>query len=246
MTIPERRYESHCAYALISESNGYRFDEKPMSGNHWNNVYRGEVKVKASDEILQVLWKPTEDKMREVAPDPHLRESAAYEIARIVDVRVPATVAVPRYLINVHGGSIQRFIANAIPATFANIDYLVSIYPQEWLKIAVFDFVIGSCDRHTDNMMVDVFGNTWLIDNARCLPDEGSPPWPGSRAGMRPMYMRRSPITAAIKALYELKREEMHDIVHLRGLYKGLAGMERRISTLLRAKTVADLPMITL
>jgi hypothetical protein len=139
--------------------------------------HTAEVRVVQFEDGVTGIFKPVEgepDGIRNTVPDrtAYLREAAAYEVAKIVGMEdlVPATVVRE---IDGELGSVQEFIADADSdhGMYDTEDIMdVGDFPDDVVRAAAFDFVIGNTDRHSGNWLIKKNGKVVLIDNGLSFP----------------------------------------------------------------------------
>jgi hypothetical protein len=171
------------------------------------------------------------------------RESAAH----LVDQFFGFGLTLPTVTRKIEGvnGSVRMFIPED-KATSVARQHLPEETSQEWLRLAIFDFLIGNIDRRSDNILVNKqTGKMWAIDHdlsfldnkliQSCLnTDEFRGPL---------VYFLRNPgefqMPDEIRQILESKREDFDQLlVQLKPLIgqAGLEGMRQRYQCLLSGK----------
>ncbi len=128
------------------------------------------VEIRAGDKILQGIFKPAIGENREVKDklkihDCYLRERAAYLVDRFFSFGlVPPTVV--REIEGKGIGSLQLYIPPEVADSAANISDQIDgekeQKSEEWLLMAVLDYLIANWERKPDNWLINKNDNSKL------------------------------------------------------------------------------------
>lgn len=173
---------------------------------------------------------------------PPEREIAAYALDRALGFNlVPPTVG--RELFDLGFGSLQAWVLAPLAIDWKEAGYnFREDYENPWLHLlCVFDFIIGSLDRHSGNFIFDTFHRVYAIDNGYSFVKDDIRDWLKCNIGRRfrgqpihpyvrmlvgaidpsvietalqPFGFRHGEIEGAIQRLEELKKKEVWDITN--------------------------------
>jgi len=178
----------------------------------------------------------------------HLREVAAYEVAKIVGMgdMVPATVlrtmafdSVPITtvgMMKVKGvGSLQTWVPKAETASYYSKDSTRFDGMRDRKRAATYDFMIGNLDRHTGNWMVREGGKLALIDHGLSFPTSNTQVWSNREMLMKNLKM---PVGVAEKAAWAKKWPAIERSLSKLGIEKeAMVSMKDRYNFLMRHAT---------
>lgn len=197
LTIKEPiRVERHQASKLRGAEAKTLASGTVKSGAFLGGGVSGAYVVTFEDGSKAVFKKPTTQDLRPTIPvgTDHLREAAAYEVAKIVGMQdmVPATTlrAVAFSHQNEYDakpvtvkavGSLQAWVPQAKTAQWHNDTKIIHDGLRDWKRAAVFDFMIGNMDRHGGNWMVKEGGKLALIDHGLSFPVKNDFVWSNRR-----------------------------------------------------------------
>lgn len=105
----------------------------------------------------------------------YVREIAAYQLAKELGLTdKTGRVLVPKTVVKIVDdeiGSAQEYIDKAMPLLVWRRRYSDKLlqHSEQIADATCFDFIIGSADRHHENVLLDENGNIFLIDNGRSL-----------------------------------------------------------------------------
>ena len=151
-----------------------------------NRVYKVRL-----DNGKEVVWKSKRGEHLEVLRNDikpgnsHLREAAAYEVAKLMGIEKYVPITVVRELED-GVGSVQEFVPsrgffNKYNDHFAGVGMNAKVSPEVMKDAALFDLVIGNEDRHEHNALLN--HQTYepiLIDHGLAFPDAVVPYLPHS------------------------------------------------------------------
>lgn len=140
-------------------------DIADVKSEHANRVLG--VRVQKGDDTIRCVFKPAKGENEQVKRETTVRsfyprECAAYAISDHFKFDlVPPTVIRE---INGEVGALQLFMA---PEYYRNYDRMtdteITRSSMDWKMMAALDWILANCERHANNMMVDVDHNEKMI-----------------------------------------------------------------------------------
>ena len=132
------------------------------------------------DEYEQRLKRLPNGRLVFFVRDSFTGQIAAYELGRMLEIdNIPPTV---ERRIDSSRGSAQLWIENAMTEQdrrerdIEPPDY--NVWNQRYADMRVFDNLINNIDRNQGNVLMDSFGNLWMIDHTRAFGRDRSLPRP--------------------------------------------------------------------
>ena len=99
------------------------------------------------------------------------REVISYKVSNIFDF-INHPIVEPTIIDGVCGSLIQFIKGVSLNKFIQNNPNSLNF--NKIKEIALFDWIIGNCDRIFSNIIVDSFNNYWVIDNEFCFPEKSN------------------------------------------------------------------------
>jgi len=168
-TLPIATYEDVAQFLASASERSVKMLSRGITGATRLSLEDGGIEARAIfHDVNQIERKPKRlpnGRTVMYLRDSYTSQVAAYQLSRLLGMRnVPPTV------VRVSGaatGSAQLWIEKAM-----------TLWNQTLADMRIFDNLINNIDRNQGNMLVDSFGNLWLIDHTRSFGQDSVLPLP--------------------------------------------------------------------
>ncbi len=183
-TLPIATYEDVAQFLASASERSVKFLSRGITGATRLSLEDGGIEARAIfHDVNQIERKPKRlpnGRTVMYLRDSYTSQVAAYRLSRLLEMRnVPPTV------VRVSGaatGSAQLWIEKAMTEDIRQDEGIdvsdYNLWNQSLADMRIFDNLINNIDRNQGNMLVDSFGNLWLIDHTRSFGQDSVLPLP--------------------------------------------------------------------